>query len=213
MAHHGSSPGVLPPFGASCGDNAGGVVMPEASRPNRHVGALIRTAVAMLGAVRTREALMSSTEWAWSYGRDDAMHGARAKGGEYGSSICAALLETEAERRLNLMRESSSLSSEGGKSKDQVAELRDILGQIGREMLHICANIMELQVSVRADSTIRMDRDGDARDEEAAWCDLRHVKRRKSNEGAQAISAHVVKFELWGDLGHALAWHAAALSM
>jgi hypothetical protein len=175
---------------------------------------------------------MGASEWAWTYGRVEALRGARSTHARCGPRICAALLEEEAGRRLARRRvaeeggSAARTADDGTHDEPKPARLAALLERIGEEMRTICA-LLAVQSPTHDARTAPPSADVASTE----WCDLRALRtadddeRRRTARAAmretavgeevpaeETAAALVAKFELWKQLAIAIAMHRAALA-
>ena len=187
-----------------------------------HVRELLHAVSSALSAARERERAMSGTEWAWTYGRAEALRGARETKARCGGGIVAALLEEEAGRRLKRQR-SSSVAAAGAAAQPPSWRLElalaELLERIGGEMATIVTRLSSSAASSsageggapRRNNSNTLSSSAATPVEEVAavsadWCDLRPLRGDD-----EAPSDELAKFELWRQLALGLAGHRAAL--
>jgi hypothetical protein len=163
---------------------------------------------------------MGATEWSWAFARNRALHGARASRAACGGGISTALIETEAARRLKRPRTTSAptAAAPAESLNSSVLPLRQLLQRVGREMLGLCADMVGAAqlAALPADATTYVQ-----------WCDLRtqpppqgevnSSQREPMGKGSYDDTKHDLvalkaKFDLWQQLGRALARYCAAVS-
>ena len=206
-ASHAAAAVVAASGGAMSSRNrtAGGA-RPASSAPPSRASSLLSAAVCALREARWNERAMEGAEWSWTYGRVQALRGARASGARTAAGgALAALLQGEAAVRIGRKRRrrrqapviEGSDGERGGEGAKHGArgapagepgvaeewvgpdvELRALLGRIGDEMQGLCAQLLQALTAPEEPPT------GEAWPHAAEWCDLRGVLAASHRGGA-----------------------------
>ena len=171
---------------------------------------------------------MEAAGWGWTYGRDEALRGARSTRARCGARIVTALLEEEAGRRTK--RAHDGADAQGSLARSVEGALEGVRVQIRG----IAVRLSRLAATFSACSSVPAPDDDVAHVE---WIDLRPLRAR-CDEGVRRMamgsrladgdglacslgeakdldedaSAACAKFGLWRALAMALARHRAALA-